>query len=56
LIAHGISLLVLCLVVAGGVAFLYVGGPPAEISARRDEGKPITTVRTILTVAVGRSS
>jgi hypothetical protein len=53
LIAHGISLLVLCLVVASGVGFLYVGGPPAEISARRDEGEPITTARTILALAVG---
>ena len=53
LIAHGISLVVLCLVVAGGIGFLYVGDRKAEIPARRDEGKPISMARTIFALAVG---
>jgi hypothetical protein len=53
LIAHDISLLVLCLVVAGGIGFLHAGGRKAEIPARRDDRKPISTGRTIFALAVG---
>ena len=53
LIAHGISLLVLCLVVAAGTGFLYASGRKAEIPVRRDDGKGISTARTIFALAVG---
>ncbi len=53
LIAHGISLLGLCLVVAGAIGPLYAGGRKAELPARRDEGKPVSTARTIFALAVG---
>jgi hypothetical protein len=46
-------LLVLCLVVAAGIVFLYAGGRKAGNPARRDEGKPISTGRTIFALTVG---
>jgi hypothetical protein len=53
LIAHSISFLVLCLVVIAGIVFLRARGLTAGNLARRDEGKPISTARTIFALTVG---
>lgn len=53
LIAHGISLLVLCLVVGAGTSFLYVSGKNAGLPARYTESRPVSTARTILALAIG---